>query len=82
MGINDTSFGVKYQKLLLGWHLLNYGEMFTETPIYIRYIMILIVLFTYMLAIEWFYLTQLCSFLGCFFGYLPLLIPYMFAVYP
>ena len=32
----DTSFGVIYQKLLVGWQLLNYEEMFVETPIYIK----------------------------------------------
>ena len=67
---NDTIFGVKYQKLLVGWYLLNYEEMFVETPVCIKYVVLIIVVFTSMLAIELFYLTQLCSFLGCFFEYL------------
>ena len=44
--------------------------------------MISIVLFTIMFAVELFYLTQNCSFLGCFFEYLTLFIPFRFAVYP
>ena len=36
MGRKDTSFGVKYQRLFVGWYLLNYEEMFMETPIYIK----------------------------------------------
>ena len=46
-----------------------------ETLIYIRCVVLTIVIFTYMLAIELFYLTQLCSFLGCLFEYLPLFLP-------
>ena len=46
-----------------------------ETPIYIRYVVLTIVILTYMLAIELFYLTQLCSFFGNFFEYLPLFLP-------
>ena len=46
--------------------------MFAETPIYIRYDVLTIVIFTSMLAIELFYRTQLCSFNGCFFDYLTL----------
>ena len=53
----------------------NYKEMFVETPLYIRYAVLTIVIFTSMLAIELFYLTQLCSFHGCFFEYLPLFLP-------
>ena len=53
-----------------------------EKPIYIRYVVITIVIFTSMIAIALFYLTQICSFLGFFFEYLPLFIPYRFAVYP
>ena len=75
MGRNGTSFGVKYQKLLVRWNILSYEEMFVETPIYIRYVVLAIVIFTYMLAIELFYLAQLFSFLGCFFEYLPLFLP-------
>ena len=82
MGIKYTSFGVKYQKFLVGWHLLNYKEMLVETPIYFRCVVITIVIFTSMLAIELFYLTQLFSFLGCFFDYLSLFLPYKFAIYP
>ena len=78
----DARFGVKYQNILVIWHLLNYEEMFAETTIYIRYVVLTIVIFTSMLAIELFYLTQLCSFLGCPFEYLPLFIPYRFAAYP
>ena len=81
MGRKGKSFGVKYQDLLVTRHLLNYKEMFTGTQIYIRYVVISIILFTSMLAIELFYLTQLQSFLGCCFEYLPLVIPYRFAVY-
>ena len=36
--------------------------MLVETPIYISYIVLAIVIFTSMLTIELFYLTQLCSF--------------------
>ena len=82
MGRKDTSFGVRYQNILVRWHLLNYEEMFAETPIYIRYVVLTIVIFVSMLAIELFYLTKTCSFLGYFFEYLPLLIPYSFAAYP
>ena len=82
MEINDISFVLKYQRLPVGWRLLNYEDVFVETPIYIRYVVITIVIFTPILAIELFYLTQLCSFLGCFFEYLPLFFPYRFAVYP
>ena len=67
MGRKDTSFGVKYQGMLLRNHKLNYTDMFVVTQIYIRYVVISIVLITVMLAIELFYLTQLCSFLGCLF---------------
>ena len=36
--------------------------------------MISIVLIIVIIAIELFYLTQICSFLGCFFEYVPLFI--------
>ena len=62
--------------------LLNYKEMLLETLIYIGYVGISIMLYTSMLAIELFYLTQPRSFLGYFFGYLPLLLPFRFAVNP
>ena len=81
MGRKDTRFGVNYQNILISWNLLNYKYMFVETPIYIRYVVISIVNFTSMLAIELFYLTQLRSFLGFLFDYLPLFIPYRFEVY-
>ena len=60
---------------MVGWKILNYEEMFMETPMYIRYVVFTIVIFTTMLAIEFFYPTQFCSCLGCFFGYLPLFVP-------
>ena len=67
MGRKKASFGAIYQKLFLEWHLLNYKDMFVETPIYIRYVVLTIVIFTHILAIGLFYLTQLCSFIGCLF---------------
>ena len=51
IGTKDTSFGVKYQNILVRWHLLNYKEMFVGTPIYIRYVVLTIVIFISMLAI-------------------------------
>ena len=45
------------QKYFVGCHLLNHEEMFVERPIYIRYVVITIVIFTSMPAIESFYLT-------------------------
>ena len=81
MGGKETSIEVKFQKLPVGWHLLNYENMFVETPIYIRSVVITIVLFTSMLAIELFYLTLFVSFLGYFFEYLLIFIPYRFALY-
>ena len=42
-------------------------NVFAKTPIYIKYVVITIVIFTFTLAIELFYLTQLCSLLGYFF---------------
>ena len=82
MGRTDTSFGVNYQNILARWHVLNYEVMSVGTTIYIRYVVISIVIFTFMIDIELFYLTQLRSFLGFLFDYLPLFIPYRFAVYP
>ena len=38
-----------------------------------NYVVIYTALITVMLVIRLFYITQLCSFLGCFFEYLPLL---------
>ena len=63
MGGKDTSFGVNYQNILVIWHLLNYEEMFVGIQIYIGYVVISIVIFTYMPAIELFYLTRLRSYL-------------------
>ena len=57
VGIKDTRFGLKYQNILVGWNLLNYKEIFVETPIYISYVVITVVVFTSMLAIELFYLS-------------------------
>ena len=74
MGWNETIFGMKYQELFLRIHQLNHTEMFMGTQIYIRYIVVSIVLITFMLAIELLYHTQLFSFLDCFFEQLPLFI--------
>ena len=64
----DTIFGAEYQKLILvGCKILDYEEMFVETPIYIRYVVLTIVIFTSMFTIEIFYLTQKISFITCFF---------------
>ena len=67
MGRKGTNSGEKYQNILVRWHPLNYEDMSVETLIYIRYVVLTIVVFTSMLAIELFYPTQLCSFLGCLF---------------
>ena len=82
MGRKETIFGVIYQNILVRWHLLKYKDMSAETPIDIRYVVLNIVIFTSMLSIELFYLTQICSFIVFLFDYLPLFIPYMFSVYP
>ena len=82
MGGKDTIFGVKYQNILVIWHLLNYKDIFVGTHIYIGYAVISIVIFTSILAIELFYHTQLCSSLLFLFEYLPFFIPYRFTVYP
>ena len=74
MGRKYTSFRVKYQNLLVIWKILNYEEMFAETAIYIWYVVLTIFICTSTLAVELFYLTQLFSFHGCFFEYLPLFI--------
>ena len=60
MEINDIRFGVKYQNILVRSHKLNYTEIFVGNQIYIRYVVVSIVLVTVMLAIEIFYLSQLC----------------------
>ena len=72
MGRKDASFGVKHPNVLVSMKIRNYKEMFVEPRIYLRYVVLTIVIFTSMLAIELFYRTQLCSFHGCFFKYLPL----------
>ena len=51
MGRKDTSFGVKNQNLLVSMEILNYKDMFVETPIYIGHFVLTIVIFTSMLAI-------------------------------
>ena len=78
----DTRSGGKLQNILVRSNELNYREMSVVTQIYISYVVISIILFVSMIAIELFYLTQLRSFFGFFFEYLPLFIPYRFAVYP
>ena len=50
----------------------HYKEIFVEPPIYIRYVVLTIVICTYMLSIELFYRIQNSSFHGCFFEYLPI----------
>ena len=60
MEINDIRFGLKYQNILVRSHKLNYTEIFVGNQIYIRYVVVSIVLVTVMLAIEIFYLSQLC----------------------
>ena len=75
MGRKDTRFGLKYQHILVSMKILNHEEMFVEIPINIRYVVLIIVIFTSMLVIELFYLTQIRSFHGCFFEYLPLFLP-------
>ena len=67
MGRKDTTFGMKYKNILVGQHILNYKEMFVITLIYVSCVVITIVVFISMISIELFYLTQLWSFLGCFF---------------
>ena len=74
MGRKDSSFGVKYPNILVSMKIQNYEDMFVEPPIYIRYVVLTIVICTSMLAIELFYRTQLFSFHGCFFEYLPIFI--------
>ena len=61
----DTIFGEKLKYILVRSYELNYIEMFVVEHIYIRYDVISIILITAILSIEIFYLTKLCSFLGC-----------------
>ena len=56
MGKKDTRFQLTYQKLIVGWHLLNYEEILVEIKIYIRYVVLTIIIFISMLDIELFYL--------------------------
>ena len=56
MGRKDTGFGVKQQKLLVGWHLLKYEYMVVETPIYIRYVVITIIILRLYLPLNYFIL--------------------------
>ena len=67
MGRKGTSFGVKYQNVLVSMKTRNFKKMSVETPIYIRDVVLTIAIFTSMLAIELFHLAQLCLLLGCFF---------------
>ena len=78
----DTIFGGGVNFLLVIRHKLNYIDMFVGRHIYIGCIVISIVLITVMLDIELFYFTQLHSFIGYYFDYLPLFIPYRFVVFP
>ena len=82
MGLKDTRFGRKLQYMLERRYEINFTDIFVVRNIYERYAVISIVLITVMLAIELFYSTQLNSFIGCYFDYLPLFIPYMFVVLP
>ena len=74
MGRKDTIFGVKYQKLLVRTNEITDIEMFVGAQIYISYVVISIIPITVMLAIELFYLTQFCSFLGCLFEHSPIFV--------
>ena len=78
MGRKDASFEVKYPKVLVSMKIWHYEEMFVEPPIYIRYVALTIFVFTSMLAIELFYLTQPSSFHGCFFDYFPIFLHLQF----
>ena len=80
--LSEVTYGKKGQNIwseiqfvLVRSHQLIYKEMFVGNFFYIRYVVISIVIFTVMIAIELFYLTQLCSFIGCFFEYSHLFIP-------
>ena len=74
MGRKYTSFVVKYSNVLVSMKIRNYKEMLMETPIYIKYVALTIVICTSMLVIELFYCTQPCSFHGYFFEYIPIFI--------
>ena len=65
--ILSATYGKKGHKLwsdvptyLVSMKIRNHEGMFVETTIYIRYVVLTIVIFTSMLAIELFYRTQLC----------------------
>ena len=38
MRIKDTTFGVKYPKMLVSMRIRHYEEMFVEPPIYRKYV--------------------------------------------
>ena len=82
MGKKDTIFGVKYQNILLSIKILNYKDNFVETPIYIRCVVITIVTFTYMLAIELFTLHNLLHFMDVFLSTYLYFSLYRFVEYP
>ena len=52
MGRKDTSFGLKYQKLLVRIHEIIYYDIFVVAQIYISYVVISIIPITFMLTIE------------------------------
>ena len=82
MEIKDTMIGEVLKYMFIRRNELNHTEMCVGTHIYLGFFVIFIVLDTVMLSIELFYLTRLFSFIGCYFEYLPLFIPYSFAIYP
>ena len=68
--LSAVTYGNKVHKLwseipnlLVGWHLINYEEMFAGTPIYIRSVVITIVLFKSMIVIGFFILYNFVYFL-------------------
>ena len=66
MVIKYAGFGVKYQNILVVRHLINYEEMFVSTPIYIMCVVVTILIFISMLAIEFFILHYFVPFLGVY----------------
>ena len=67
MGRKDKSLEGNSKIFLVRKNEQNYTEIFVVTQIYIRFVVISVVFVTVMIAIEFIYPTQLCSFLGCFF---------------
>ena len=59
----------------------NYEEMFVEPPIYIRYVVLTIVIFTSMLAIDFFIVQKFVHFMDIYLSILYLSI-YWFVAYP